>query len=133
MVHAAALVIALSSVRVDCTMPSSSVPLFSAITPPYDAEVQSGPIAVQVRVRAPRVAEPWSLVSDMTLLSSTGESMKATSPEIQRSDLGSIATFFFANVNRGRTYHVQLHWQEPKLPGCPPVKWTSMLGQFSTL
>lgn len=134
MLHAAALLLAFSSAQyVKCTLPAANLPFFAAITPPYDAAVLSGPLAVQVRVRAPRIADPWNLVSDMTLVSSTGESLTSIAPDIHSNDTESVATFFFSRLSRSRTYHMQLHWHEPKLPGCPPVKWTSMLGQFSTL
>jgi hypothetical protein len=133
MVHAAALVVALSSAKsVKCTTPSGDLPFFAAVAPAYDAAVQSGPLLLQVRVKAPRVAEPWALVSDVTLVSSTGESLKARAPQIQADD-GAVASFFFAALSGGRTYHVELHWHEPALPGCPLVKWTSLLGQFTTL
>lgn len=133
MVHAAALVIALSSTKyVKCTIPSSDLPFFATVAPAYNAAVQSGPLIVQVRVKAPHLEAPWSLVSDMTLVSSTGESLKAGTPQVQADD-GGVASFFFAGLSGGRTYHVELHWHEPGLPGCPPAKWTSLLGQFTTL
>jgi hypothetical protein len=134
MVHAAALAIALSSARyAKCTMPPDGLPFFAAVSPPYNAAVQSGPLVLQVRVKAPRVAEPWKLVSGLTLITSSGESIRSNASQIQNDDSGGVATFFFPNVNRGRTYHVQLHWHEPGLPGCPAVNWTSLLGQFSTM
>jgi hypothetical protein len=134
MLHAAALAIAMASARsVKCTWPAENLPFFAAVTPAYDAAVESGPLTVQIRVKAPRIAQPWKLVSDVTLVSSTGESLTSRAPQIQNDDSGEVATFFFAAVNRSRTYHVQVHWREPALPGCPAVPWTSLLGQFSTL
>jgi hypothetical protein len=134
MVHAAALLVAVSSAAyVKCAFPAADLPFFAAVTPPYDAAVQSGPIAVQVRVKSSRVSEPWKLVSDVTLVSSEGESLRSVAPQIQNDDNGGVATFFFSGVNRGRTYHMQLHWSEPRMRGCPMVKWTSLLGQFTTL
>jgi hypothetical protein len=45
----------------------------------------------------------------------------------------SIGTFAFSGIREGETYSIELHWREPPQTGCPPARWTSLLGRFSTL
>lgn len=126
-----ALTVALTSAS--CTLPANMLPFFTAVSPPYNAEVQSGPMTVQVLARGAKVVDPWTLVSDLTLMGSSGATLHSSAPQVNANNIGSVGTFFFARVPAGQTYRMLLHWREPLAPGCPPAKWTSLMGEFTTL
>jgi hypothetical protein len=130
MLHGLALTVALTSAT--CTMPPGTLPFFTTVSPPYNSEVQSGPMTVQVQARGAKLADPWTLVSDLTLVGTLGASLRSTGPEVHELQNGSVASFFFARVPGGQTYRIELHWREPLAAGCPPAKWTSLMGEFTT-
>lgn len=131
MVHGLAFILALTSAP--CSMTQGTLPVFTALSPPYNATVEAGPMTVQIRARSKILANPWMLVSDMTLSGSGGEVLHSNAPDIRQDDEGTVATFYFARVPPQHTYSMELHWREPPRAACPTAKWTSLLGQFSVI
>lgn len=135
MLHALAMAVALSTAVSKCGSARADLPAFAALEPPVDAAVESGPVAVRIHARIPPSLrlDAWSLVSDVMLVPPAGRPLTATSRSVDPDATGSTGTFFFNGLESGETYYIELHWREPLQPGCPIAKWTSMLGQFSTI